>query len=179
MKKLIYLTGFMGSGKSAIGPILSNTIGWEFFDLDRVIETRFNKRVTEIFENNGEAYFREQETGILSELALKDNAVISLGGGTIASEVNLQILKKNSLIIYLKTSPEVVYERLKNKRDRPIFKNETSGEVSRKQFLEKIKKLMENRVIYYEQADVTFSTDHKSIGLTVDEIAKYVYKEIR
>jgi shikimate kinase len=64
-KKLIYLTGFMASGKSTIGPILANTIGWNFFDLDKLIEEAACKSIKKIFEENGEDYFRELETRIL------------------------------------------------------------------------------------------------------------------
>lgn len=177
-KKLVYLTGFMGCGKSTIGPILANTLGWGFFDLDRVIENRQNKKITEIFESEGEAFFRKLETEILTELSLKDKCILSLGGGTIASDVNIEIIKKTGKIVYLYTSPESIYDRLKHKRDRPIFKKENSGEVTRDEFLQKIRLLMQQRAVYYEQADITFSTDEKSVGITVDEIAKFINKEL-
>lgn len=176
-KNIVYLAGFMGCGKSTIGPILANTLGWEFFDLDRVIEHRLNKKIVEIFEDEGESFFRQMETDVLTELSLRNNCVLSLGGGTIVSDVNLGIIKKNGKVVYLYTSPEHIYDRLKHKRDRPIFKKENSGEVTREEFLTKITLLMEQRAPYYEQADATFTTNEKSVGLTVDEIAKYISKE--
>lgn len=177
-KKLVYLTGFMGCGKSTIGPILANTLGWGFYDLDRVIEQRVNKKVTEIFESEGEAFFRKLETETLTELSNLERCILSLGGGTIASDVNIDIIKKTGKIVYLYTSPENIYDRLKHKRDRPIFKKENSGEVTRDEFITKIKLLMHQRAVYYEQADITFSTDERSVGITVDEIAKYINREL-
>lgn len=177
-KKLIYLAGFMGSGKSTIGPILANTLGWDFYDLDRVIEKREKKKIVQIFEQEGENFFREKETEVLTELSSTDKCIISLGGGTIVSDTNIEIIKKTGKIVYLYTSPVYIYERLKHKRDRPIFKRENSTDVSKEEFLEKITKLMNQRAEYYEQADVKFTTDDKSVGYTVDEIAKYIYKEL-
>jgi shikimate kinase len=177
-KNLIYLTGFMGCGKSTIGPILANTLGWGFYDLDRVIEGRQKRRITEIFEAEGEAFFRKLETDVLTELSKLDRFVISLGGGTIISDINLGVLKKSGKIVYLYTSPELIYDRLKHKRDRPIFKKENSGEVTKEEFLEKINLLMEQRAYYYEQADIKFTTDEKSVGKSVDEIAKYFKREM-
>ena len=70
-KNVFYLTGFMGSGKSTIGPILANTMGWEFYDLDRVIEDKAGMTVKEIFEEFGEEHFRNLETETLSDLSIK------------------------------------------------------------------------------------------------------------
>src|SRR5690606_40072973 len=91
MKQIIYLTGFMGSGKSTIGPILANTLGWDFYDLDRVIENKTGKKVREIFEQDGESFFRSLETETLEELSELDKTIISLGGGTMANAENIKI----------------------------------------------------------------------------------------
>lgn len=119
--KLVYLTGFMASGKSTIGPILANTLGWNFFDLDRLIEQSSGKSIRSIFEENGEDYFRTLETEILVKVSTLEFYIISLGGGTIASDKNLNIIKSTGLLIYLESSPEETYKRLRFKRDRPAF----------------------------------------------------------
>ena len=168
----------MGSGKSTIGPILANTLGWEFYDLDHVIEKSLKMKITQIFETNGEEYFRKKETETLTELSVKANCVLALGGGTMISNDNIAIMKKTGKIVYLHTDPEYIYDRLKNKRDRPIFKKENSEDVTKEEFLAKIIRLMEQRKPYYSQADSTFNTNGKSVGHTVDEIAKYVSKEL-
>lgn len=103
-KKLVYLTGFMASGKSTIGPILANTIGWNYFDLDRLIEQSSGKSILSIFEEDGEDYFRTLETETLVKVSTLEFYIISLGGGTIASDTNLNIIKSTGLLIYLESS---------------------------------------------------------------------------
>ena len=170
--KVIFLTGFMGSGKSTIGPILANTVGWDFYDLDKIIEVKVGLKVSEIFEKFGEEYFRKIEKDTLNELILEENIIISLGGGTIANSENLNSIKKAGKLIYLKTSPGIVYERLRFKRDRPVLTLDGTINLDKNQFVEKISKLMNTRNKYYNQADITIDTDNISIGLTVDKIVK-------
>jgi shikimate kinase len=173
MKQIIYLTGFMGSGKSTIGPILANALGWDFYDLDRVIEKRTGKKIREIFEQDGEIFFRRIETETLKEISNYDKTIISLGGGTIASEENIKILKTSGKLFYLKMSMEAAYRRLKYKRDRPALKN-TSEDFSKEELMNKIDELMKARMNYYEQADFTIDTDKSSVGKTVDKIVKII-----
>ena len=176
-KKIYYLTGFMASGKSTIGPILANTLGWNFFDLDKEVENQEGMKVVEIFDRNGESYFRKVETELLMNLSEKDEAIISLGGGAIASEENFKIIKSSGKIIYLKSSPEMAYKRLRFKRDRPAFIFEGEEIPSKEQFLERINKLLDERKKYYEQADFIIDTDNQTVGKTVDIIAKYILSE--
>lgn len=171
---VIYLTGFMTSGKSTVGPILANVLGWNFYDLDREIESREKKSIVEIFESNGENYFRSIETDTLKELSLLKNVVISLGGGTIANETNMGILKETGKIIYLKVSPDILYHRLKNKIDRPLFRDLTLGQSSEQDYKNKINEILKERTGYYEKADLVINTDTTRIGITVDAIAKKV-----
>ncbi|WKZ68887.1 MAG: shikimate kinase [Melioribacteraceae bacterium] len=172
--KLIYLTGFMTSGKSTIGPILANVLGWNFYDLDKVIEEKENKSVVEIFDINGEAYFRDVENKTLKELSEQANTVIALGGGTLTNDENLDIIKNSGILVYLKVSPEVLYKRLRNKIDRPLFKDLVLGEKSEEEFVQKIEDLLERRENYYNKADLIINTDETRIGYTVDKIAKQI-----
>ncbi|HET56805.1 MAG TPA: shikimate kinase [Ignavibacteria bacterium] len=173
-KNIIYLTGFMASGKSTIGPILGNVLGWEFYDLDKVIEKKENKKVVDIFEMHGEEYFRKIEHEALFELSLSANVVIALGGGTISQKRNLEIIKNSGILVYLKATPGILYKRLKNKIDRPLFKELVLGEKSEDEFLEKIDGLLKKREDDYEQADLVINTDQTRIGVTVDKIAKQI-----
>lgn len=177
-KDLIFLTGFMASGKSTIGPILANTIGWEFLDLDKVIETKTNKKIVEIFKESGEEYFRKIESETLKELTKLSRFVISLGGGTIENENNLDEMKKSGILIYLETSPEAAYRRLKFKRDRPalLFEN---NEPTKEEFLNRINTILNRRLKYYNQADLKINTDNKPVGITVDMLAKILRKEFQ
>jgi shikimate kinase len=175
-KNLVFLSGFMASGKSTIGPILANTLGWNFFDLDKLIEEKEGKKIRDIFQNQGEDYFRTLEKKILKEVSNLNNYIIALGGGTIADTENLELIKKNGLLVYLKSSPEETYKRLRFKRDRPAFLFDDE-EPSKEKFLEKINELLEKREKYYSKADVTIDTDKIRIGQTVDKLASLVKKE--
>lgn len=170
----IYLTGFMTSGKSTIGPILANVLGYDFYDLDREIENIEKLTVVEIFEKHGEQYFREAESKILNELAKKDNLVISLGGGTIVNKNNFDMMKRTGKIIYLKVSPETLYKRLRHKTDRPIFKDLVLNNKNEKDFMKRISELMEKRKHFYELSDIIIDTEITPLGKTIDRIAKKI-----
>jgi shikimate kinase len=177
-KKIYYLTGFMAAGKSTIGPILANTLGWNFFDLDKEVEKQEGMRIVELFEQKGDDYFREIETTILKKLSEMDESIISLGGGTIVSDVNFGIIKSTGKIIYLKSSPEMAYKRLRFKKDRPAFVFDGVEVPTKEQFLERINQLLDSRKKYYEQCDFIVDTDNQTVGETVDIIAKFINKEL-
>jgi shikimate kinase len=177
-KKIYYLTGFMASGKSTIGPILANTIGWNFFDLDKEIEKKEGLKIVELFDQKGEEYFRKSETEILKELSGKTEVIISLGGGAIASDDNFKIIKSSGKVIYLKSSPEMAYKRLRFKRDRPAFIFEGEEVPSKEKFIERINYHLESRQKYYEQCDFTIDTDSQTVGKTVDLLAKYIERDL-
>ena len=172
--KRIYLTGFMTSGKSTIGPILANSLGWDYYDIDREIEADNGKTVVKIFETEGEDYFRDQETKKLTELSQKDNLIIALGGGTIVNEENFKIIKATGKLIYLKVTPEAIYQRIKHKLDRPLFKDLVLNEKPEEEFLKRIKDILVERSSYYESADITIDTGQQRIGLTIDNLVKKI-----
>jgi shikimate kinase len=174
----IYLTGFMTSGKSTLGRILANVLGWDFYDLDQEIELDESKRVTEIFETMGEPYFRDIESKKLIKLSQEKKVIISLGGGTIASDNNVKFITKNGRLIYLKVEPEIIYTRIKKKTDRPLFKEFVLAENTKEDFIEKIKSMLDEREQYYKKADLVFDVDNSPIGITVDKLAKIVNRII-
>ena len=169
----------MGSGKSTIGPILANTLGWEFYDLDNVIENKEGKSVKEIFAAQGEDYFRKLETETLIEISEKEQVIVSLGGGTIASEKNIAILKKTGIIIYLKMTPESAMNRLKYKRNRPVLFSDLKENFSNEELLKRIADLYEKRKMYYDQSDIIIDTDGVPVGKTIDKLAGIVSREIK
>lgn len=172
----IYFTGFMTCGKSTIGPILANVLGWNFFDLDLEIIKNEGMSIKEIFDKKGEEYFRQIEGDILFELSKHDKTIISLGGGAITNERNLQTIKSSGKLIYLKITPEVIYYRIKNKLNRPIFYDLVMNEAPKEAFLNKINSLLEEREKYYNQADLVIETGNNEIGVTVDKIAKILWR---
>lgn len=175
--KIVYLTGFMGAGKSTVGPILANTLGWDYFDLDKVIEKRLGKKIKIIFEENGEPFFRQVESEILKELSGNKHAIISLGGGTIVNNNNLRIIRDTGKVIYLKASVDSIYKRVAFKRDRPNLLIE-GEEFSKEKLIQKINNLFVAREKYYNQADITINTDDVPVGVTVDRIAKIINDEL-
>jgi len=173
-KKIYYLTGFMAAGKSTIGPILSNTLGWDFLDLDKAIEEEEAMKITEIFEAKGEEYFRKKELNILKAISKRNHLIVALGGGTITNSKNLKLLKETGRLIYLHSSPEIAYIRLVYKRDRPSLLFECEELPTKEQFLERIESLMSARKEYYEQADYFIDTDLDAVGKTVDKLARII-----
>ncbi|MBU1099179.1 MAG: shikimate kinase [Bacteroidetes bacterium] len=167
----VFLTGFMTSGKSTLGPILANVLGWNFYDLDKVIEKEEKKAVVDIFKERGEEYFRRRETSVLERLVTENNIIVALGGGTIANQVNLDLLKNNGKLIYLKVAPEVLYQRLKHKIDRPLFRDLVLSENPKDDFIKRINKLLNEREKYYSQADIVIDCDSRRVGITVDQLA--------
>src|ERR1035437_5709956 len=177
-KKIVYLTGFMGSGKSTIGPILANTLGWDFYDLDNVIENKSGMKIKEIFDVYGEEHFRFLEGKTLLEISKNEKIVVSLGGGTIANENNLILLKKTGLLFYLKLSSLSAYKRFKYKKDRPVLLSGMGEGITKEDLLKRINILYEKRKIFYEQSDFIIETDNMSVGKTVDRIVKIINHEI-
>ena len=165
MKKV--LIGYMASGKSAVGSVLSSHLKMNFIDLDDYIESNENQKIATIFEEKGEIYFRQKEAYYLEELLDKDeNAVISLGGGTPCYGNNMKLILAKSQSIYLRTSIISIYDRLKSeKTKRPLVSNIDDDKL--KEFI--AKHLFERR-FYYEQADKTVSTDDKTIIEVVNDI---------
>lgn len=168
----------MTSGKSTIGPILANVLGWTFYDLDKVIEQEHSKTIVDIFKDSGESEFRRIESETLSRLVEEEYIVVSLGGGTMTSKRNSEVLMKTGTTIYLKISPDVIYKRIKNKIDRPAFREFVLNEEPPEKFMEKINKMLIEREPYYLKSDLVINTDETRIGITVDIIAKKIKKMI-
>lgn len=168
----VYLTGFMTSGKSTIGPILANSLGWDFFDLDQVIEAAEGRKIAEIFEVRGEKEFRKIERKYLSDLSINKFAVIALGGGAVADDESLNHILQNGKMVYLKSSAEAIYRRIKNNLDRPLFKDLVAADRPRNEFIERINSMLREREKYYNRADLIVNTDSDSIGRTIDFIIK-------
>lgn len=171
-KNTIYLTGFMGSGKSTLGPILANTLGFAFVDLDGLIEQHASKTVTRIFAEDGETAFRALESSTLISLSAKERTVVSLGGGTLVNPDNLRLVKEHGILIYLKTDPDQIAQRMKNKTDRPLLRGPNGEQLSDKALRERIGYLIEQREKYYLTADIVVSTTRRKVGSSVDEIVQ-------
>lgn len=169
---LIYLTGFMASGKSTIGPILANTLGYEYVDMDAEIVTATGKRIADFFAEAGEEAFRKIEHSTLKDLSGRHATVVALGGGAIAHGQNLAIIKSTGILIYLKSDPEHIFWRVRYKSDRPLLLNAEGTSLSDDELRERINAILTVREPFYQQADIIIRTDEHRVGITVDEIVR-------
>ncbi|WP_310556390.1 shikimate kinase [Flavobacterium sp.] len=172
MKKII-LVGYMGSGKSEIGKLLSKDCNLPFFDLDILIENALSKSISEIFDEKGEVYFRKIEHEIFQKtILLNQSFVLSLGGGTPCYAENHILLKDKSVTsIYLKASITTLQNRLKvNRASRPLLQNLSDQELT-----EFIAKHLFERSYYYNQSKETVVVDGKSPLEIVSEIEKLMH----
>jgi shikimate kinase len=162
----------MGSGKSTIGPILANTLGFEFVDVDKSVEKKAQRRIVDIFASGGEQTFRVIERAALEEVAQRGHCVVSLGGGTIASEENFQLIRQSGIIVYLQLPPDEILQRVHHRTDRPLLTDESGGKLSKEVMEQRIQELLARREEFYARADVVIRTDKKRVGMTVDEIVR-------
>ena len=166
----ISLVGFMGSGKTTVGKELSRLLAMDQIDVDKVIEDRAHMSISEIFKAHGEAYFRELERKTVEELAKYNNIIVFCGGGGIVlDDRNVENMKKNGVLIWLKASPEIVYERIAKEGTRPLLKDDMS--------VAKIEAMMASRLALYEgAADLVINTDHKSVEAVSLEIVEQLMR---
>ena len=172
MLNTIFLIGYMGAGKSAIGKSLSKNNGYKFYDLDKYIEEKEGRKISEIFNHNNEVYFRKIENSYLKEISLiKENKIISTGGGTPCFQNNFEIIDNlpNSLSVYLKASVETLMARLKDSiEERPLISS-LQDPLQLKEF---ITKHLFERSFYYEKSKFKVKTDDLDINTIVNLIIK-------
>ena len=159
----IVLIGFMGAGKSTISDYLSMMFDMKLVEMDQEISERQEMSIPDIFATYGEEYFRNLETELLKELQTGRNCIISCGGGVAMREQNVIEMKKNGRVVLLTASPETIYERVKDRNDRPLLKDNNN--------VEYIAELMEKRREKYEAAaDIVIQTDNKTILQICEEL---------
>jgi len=146
----------MGSGKSTVGRDLAKKLDMEFIDMDDYIESRNFKSIPSIFAEAGEQTFRKLEQKALSELADFENVIIATGGGAPCFFDNIDVIKKTGKSIYLKGTPRILAERLRqSKIERPLIKGKTFDEL-----VAFIDETLAKREKWYKQADVVIDFDH-------------------
>ncbi len=160
--KTITLTGMMGSGKSTVAKELSQKLNCELVEIDSYIEEKEQLTISEIFAKYGENHFRNLEKQTILTLTKPENQIIALGGGAFENEKTREFLLKNTLVIYLKTSPDTIFERIKNDTSRPLLNNQMTTE--------KIEEIINKRKSNYEKATITITTDNKTIKEIITEI---------
>lgn len=168
-KENIILIGMMGSGKTTVGRYLHKEFPtYQLLDLDSEIEKEQKQKISEIFSTKGEDFFRGLEQIALKAVLGKSKQIISAGGGIVTSETNRDLIKEHAYAIYLKTTPEIIFERIKHSKNRPLLNTSNPQET--------IKKLLEQRSGFYEAcADLVIDTNH----LTPEAIALKIKTQIR
>lgn len=165
----ITLTGFMGTGKSAVGRRLAEALGWEFVDTDAVLEARARMDVRQIFAEKGEGYFRGLERNLVGELTDRRNLVIAVGGGTILNPENFRRLASSGPVVCLTATPETIAGRLGTAQTRPLLADGAPARV-----LSEIRRLLDERKAAYDAVPWQVATD----GLTVANVARVILRKL-
>ena len=171
MKTNIALIGFMGVGKTAVGRALAKRLNRQFVELDSLIEQKAGKSIPKIFEQDGEIAFRELEIEVAKEVSQGRNLVIACGGGIVLNKINIDRLKKESVIVYLTASPMVILRRTSGDGgQRPLLKASNKAQ--------NIQELLRFRKPFYERAaDIEIDTSKLSISSVAEQIIAELKKD--
>lgn len=160
----------MGSGKSTIGKSLAKQLEITFIDTDDVIEMELGMEIAEIFKIKGEDWFRQYEENTLGKIIKSANrSVISLGGGSLMSEKNLSLINSGGILIYIKSSPDQIWKRIKHSTRRPLLRPE-GEDWSKEMYLQRIKELMKEREYGYQSARLIIDRNGKEVNKVVSQL---------
>ncbi|MEX0681357.1 MAG: shikimate kinase [Balneolales bacterium] len=172
-KLTIVLTGFMGSGKSAVGKSLAHKLQIPFHDLDQEIEKGEQTSISEIFKKGSESYFRTLEFTYLKQFLALPPIVLSLGGGTVQHESVFETIEQNAILVYLKVSEKQLIKRLQYDNKRPMLYDEKGRLLESNKLKERIQSLLAQREPYYQRAAVTVTVDPRwSVAETTNEVIR-------
>ena len=155
----VYLTGFMASGKSAVGPLLADRLGYRFVDLDWLVEARTSRTIPELFADGGEAAFRAAEADALAETAKGEGLVVSTGGGTLVDPANLRTARASGAVVWLRASEAVTLARLGRPWGRPLLADPAGRPLQGAALADRVRDLLAVREPFYAQADVVVDAD--------------------
>ncbi|HEU5198031.1 MAG TPA: 3-dehydroquinate synthase, partial [Ktedonobacterales bacterium] len=157
----IFLTGLSGAGKSTIGRLVANLLGWQFFDTDELIAAQVGQPAGQVLSDVGEARFRRLESEALQMASLHEAAVIATGGGAVIAETNRRLIRERGLVVYLHTSVEIAWQRLAEQMRRseaadirPLLAGDNGQS--------KLHALYQTRQPWYEEATLHLSTDNET-----------------
>ncbi|MCI8484585.1 MAG: shikimate kinase [Lachnospiraceae bacterium] len=168
VKGNIYLIGFMGTGKSTVSHSLADLLGFEEIDTDAWIVREQKRSIKEIFDSQGEEYFRDLETELIERIAKEEKKIISCGGGIVLRKANREQMKKSGLVVLLTAEPETIFSRVCQNTERPVLNGNMNASY--------IADLLQQRNPYYiEAGEIVVATDCK----TPEEIAQKIQREIK
>jgi shikimate kinase len=153
----IFLVGLMGAGKTSVGRLLARRLGKTFYDCDHEIERATGVNIPVIFEIEGEAGFRARERRMLAELVQRSGVVVATGGGAVLAAENRALLKANGAVVYLRASPQDLWQRTRHDRNRPLLQTEDP--------MATLVRLYDERdALYREVADIVMDTGNQSLS---------------
>ncbi len=164
LSKSIVLIGLMGSGKSAIGKMLSERMGVSLSDTDKIIEKEVGKTIYEIFNDQGEKYFRQLEEKVVGRVLDETAHIISTGGGSILSSKTRHAIKSKSFSIWVQCNVDIISKRILHQEKRPLLKS--------KSIVDTLIKKNNERIKFYRQADSHIVNESSNIKITVEAIVQ-------
>ena len=162
----IVLVGFMGTGKSVVGRVIAQKLEFHFIDTDDVIEQTSKAKISDIFAEHGEVYFRDLESQAVKSVALMKNQVVATGGGVVLRSSNIDLLRTGGPIFCLNATPKAIWDRVRSSRSRPLLRGPEP--------LKKIETLLDKRAPYYALADHQIETTGVAVDRVADEIISYI-----
>ena len=176
----IYLTGFMGSGKSTVGAILANVLGFAFEDLDATVAERAGQSVQAFFAAHGEAAFRALEQEALHATAHREMLVVATGGGALARPESMAWARQHGWVVYLALGREALVERLQHlSTPRPLLLGPNGRRLGPEALRERADALLQQREPVYRRAHVVVQTDALSVGQSVEAVVRALRRRAR
>jgi shikimate kinase len=168
LKKTVVMVGMMGAGKTAVGTALARILGVPFRDSDDEIVRAASRSIAEIFERDGEPFFRRRETEVLGRLLRGEPGVLSTGGGAFLSAANRDLIHEQGVSVWLRADLDLLWNRVRHKTTRPLLRTENPRET--------LRTLYEARLPAYAQADLTVDAQ---ADLSVEDMAHRVVEALR
>ncbi|MFN4153462.1 MAG: shikimate kinase [Paracoccaceae bacterium] len=168
LKKTVAMVGMMGAGKTAVGTALAQALGVAFLDSDEEITRAANRSIAEIFERDGEPFFRARESEVLARLLRGPPCVLSTGGGAYLAEGNRRLISEVGVAVWLRADLDLLWNRVRHKATRPLLRTSNPRDT--------LRALYDSRVPYYRQADVTVDA---SPDLSIEGMAERVLDALR
>ncbi len=163
LKKSVVLVGMMGAGKTAVGTVLARKLAVPFLDSDEEITLAAGRSIAEIFERDGEAFFRAREAEVIARLLRGAPCILSTGGGAFLAAGNRALIHDLGLSVWLKVDLEILWQRVRHKNTRPLLRTENPRET--------LAQLLHRRLPSYAQADISVDG---AADITPDEMADRV-----
>lgn len=167
LKKTVVMVGMMGAGKTAVGTALARVLAVPFLDSDEEIVRAADRSIAEIFERDGEAFFRARETEVLTRLLRGSPCVLSTGGGAFLSEATRALIRESGASVWLRADLDLLWQRVRHKTTRPLLRTANPRET--------LRGLYEARLPFYQMADLTVDS---CADLSVEDMAQRVVEAL-